>query len=168
MRRPLATATLLLVIATAAFVPAAGAQDTTLTSCSFSPDAITLGPGEAATVALTTDPVVADTIGVLAFDGEVLLEEFETVESGPYVLDYGNLVSVVETVTGVSVTSGVLDVSYGVILPLGDDERFEALCTLSITLTGEPDATTTTVAPEPSPIPEPAPDAEPATPRFTG
>jgi hypothetical protein len=168
MRRPLATATLLLVLATAAFVPAANAQETNLNSCSFSPDAITLGPGEAATVTLTTDPVVANIIGVLAFDDEVLLEEFDTAESGPSVLTYETLVGVVEAATGVAVTSGVLDLSYGVILPLGDDERFEALCTLSITLTGEPEPTTTTVAPEPSPIPEPAPDPEPATPRFTG
>jgi len=168
MRRPLATATLLLVIAAAAFVPAAGAQETTLTSCSFSPDAITLGPGESAPSTLTTDPVVAEAIGVLAFDGDVLLEEFDTVESGSSVLDYVNLVGVVEAATGVDVTSGVLDLSWGIVLPLGDDERFEALCTLSITLTGEPDPTTTTVAPEPEPEPEPTPDPEPATPRFTG
>jgi len=174
MRHALATSTLLLVIVTTAIALPAGAQievddPLPLTSCSFTPSALTLGPGESGLVTLTAEPTSAEAISVLAFDGTALTDDSESVESGTEsTVTYASIVQLVRDTTGETVTSGVAVQSLAILV--GEGTRLETLCSLTITLVGEPEPTsTTTVAPGPSPDPGPAtPDPEMATPRYTG
>ena len=166
MRRPIATAALLLVIATAAFVPAANAQDAVLNSCSYSPSELTLRPGESVDVIVTTDPVEATAFVQTTLDGEILTDFFPTLlPTSPFTAPtaYDAIIEAFAE-DDIFITSGVILQSIAVVVGEGEDERFETLCTFTVNLVGEPEPTTTTVAPEPEPTPNP----EPATPRFTG
>ena len=168
MRRPLATATLLLVIATAALVPAAGAQETNLTSCTYSPSEITLRPGESVDVTFTTDPVEATALVQTTLDGEILTDFDPTpLPPSPFAFSesYDALIEAFAE-DDIFITSGVILQSIAIVVGEGEDERFETLCTFTVNLVGEPEPTTTTVAAEPEP--GPSPDPEPATPRYTG
>ncbi len=168
MRRPLATATLLLVIATAALVPAAGAQETNLTSCTYSPSEITLRPGESVGVTFTTDPVEATAFVQTTLVGEPLGDfTLSPLPPSPFAFSesYDALIEDFAS-EDIFITSGVILQSIAIVVVHGEDDRFETLCTFTVNLVGEPEPTTTTVAPEPEP--GPSLDPEPATPRYTG
>lgn len=166
MQRTAITVTALVALAVTAFgiTPSVSAQEDTLESCSISPTAVTLGPGESATLTVTNNPPGGEATLISTFNGEIIAQDFLPAPSVSPItseVDYDSLVALLTEVLGEPVSEGVFESSVNIVVGEGDDERFEALCTYTVTLVGAPEPTTTsTTAPEPV--------VPPATPRYTG
>ena len=164
-----AVTTLVVALATVAAAPGASAQEPPpapmLETCTVTPAAVTLRPGEVAETIFTFAPSGGEALYNTTFDGVGVIDAvivFSAESPLTAQASYDDFAKELSEDLGRTITDGVLAITYSRATDGGDPGDTEVLCTLTITLTTAPEPTTTTTT-----LPTITPAAA-APPRFTG